>query len=227
MAATETAARVRDALEVLKQNSVRDRPLVEVLALSHQLAETMQMFFGSLDRSVQGEFRYIGDFIHQARDEIAGLRPNDIRQNRIPMAGAELDAIIRDTERATETIMSEAETVMTMAETDPEAYRAAVEGHMMSIIEACSFQDLTGQRVKKVVATLRHIEDRVEKFANALGVKDSDGHETAEEARARKLLLNGPALNGPEVKQSTIDAMFDAASTDSPIGQDAIDSLFD
>jgi chemotaxis protein CheZ len=226
MAAHETAARVRDALETLKQSSVRDRPLVEVLSLSHQLAETMQLFFGSLDRSVQGEFRYIGDFIHKARDEIAGLRPNDIRNNRIPMAGAELDAIVRDTERATETIMSEAEAVMSLSVADPEAYRAEVEGRMMTIIEACSFQDLTGQRVKKVVAALRHIEERVDKFASALGVNDSDTTESPEERRARELLLNGPAIDGPEVKQSTIDEMFDDAHGDG-ISQGDIDSLFD
>ena len=40
-------------------------PLVEVLALSHQMADAMQAFFGSLDRSIIGEFRYLADFNNQ------------------------------------------------------------------------------------------------------------------------------------------------------------------
>jgi chemotaxis protein CheZ len=104
--------------------------------------------------------------------------------------------------------MTEAETIMGLEPTDLAAYKAEVDAAMMRIFEACSFQDLTGQRVTKVIATLRHIEDRVTKFAGALGVTDSVQKETAEEARARELLLNGPAMNGPSTSQDDIDALF-------------------
>jgi chemotaxis protein CheZ len=120
----------------------------------------------------------------------------------------ELDAVVRDTERATESIMSEAETLMGVEPTDLATYKADVDAAMMRIFEACSFQDLTGQRVTKVISTLRHIEDRVTKFADALGVKDSAQKETAEDARKRELLLNGPAANGPATSQDDIDALF-------------------
>ena len=226
MPAPETTERVRDALDVLKENSVKDRSLVEVLSLSQDLAEVMQVFFGSLDRSVTGEFRHIADFIHKARDEIAALRPNDIRQSRIPSAGAELDAIVRDTEKATETIMSEAEAVLGSEATDFDAYRAELEGRMMAIIEACSFQDLTGQRVSKVVTTLKNIEERVSSFATALGVDDAAPPEESEdERRKRELLLNGPALDGPETDQAAVDALL--ADETAGLGQDDIDALFD
>jgi chemotaxis protein CheZ len=208
MAAAEAAQKIRVAMDQLRSSGVRERPLVEVLSLSHQMADAMQAFFGSLDRSILGEFRYIADFIQKARDEISGLQANEIKNDRIPGASLELDAVVRDTERATETIMGEAEKLMATEPTDLAAYKAEVDAAMMRIFEACSFQDLTGQRVNKVISTLRHIEERVAKFANALGVVDAPSVETAEDARKRELLLNGPAANGPATSQDDIDALF-------------------
>ena len=114
-----------------------------------------------------------------------------------------LDAVVRDTERATETIMSEAETLMAAEPTDLELYKAEVGGEMLRIFQACSFQDLTGQRVNKVIATLLHIEERVTQFADALGVKDTGAATNAADHRAKDLLLNGPATT-----QDDIDAIF-------------------
>ncbi|MDP3491774.1 MAG: protein phosphatase CheZ [Hyphomonadaceae bacterium] len=208
-AAREAAEKVRSAIDTLKASGVRERPLVEVLDLSHQMADAMKTFFGSLDRSIIGEFRYIADFIQKARDEISGLQANDIKDSRIPGASMELDAVVRDTERATETIMSEGEKLMAAEPTDLELYKAEVGAAMLRIFEACSFQDLTGQRVNKVIATLRHIEERVAQFAGALGVTDTGAAPpTAAEQRAKDLLLNGPAINGPATTQDDIDAMF-------------------
>lgn len=208
MAANEAALKIRTAIDTLKSSGVRERPLVEVLGLSHQMADAMQAFFGSLDRSIIGEFQYIADYIQKARDEIAGLQPNDIGNTRIPGASQELDAVVRDTERATETIMSEGERLMDMQPTDLAAYKAEVDAAVLRIFEACSFQDITGQRIKKVITTLRHIEDRVSRFAGALGVKDGAAQETEDEKRNRELILNGPARDGPATSQDDIDAMF-------------------
>jgi chemotaxis protein CheZ len=97
---------------------------------------------------------------------------------------------------------------MSIEPADLAAYKADVDAAMMRIFEACSFQDLTGQRVTKVISTLRHIEDRVTRFADALGVKDSAQKETTEDARKREQLLNGPAANGPATSQDDIDALF-------------------
>lgn len=208
MAAAEAALKIRSAMEQLKATGVRERPLVEVLSLSHQMADAMTAFFGSLDKSIIGEFKYLADFIQKARDEISGLQANDIKDTRIPGASVELDAVVRDTEKATESIMAEAEGLMAKEPTDLAAYKADVDAAMMRIFEACSFQDLTGQRVTKVISTLRHIEERVTKFASALGVTDAAAQESNEEARKRELLLNGPAMNGPATSQDDIDALF-------------------
>lgn len=79
--------------------------------------------------------------------------------------------------------------------TDLDAYKAQVDEAMCRIIENCSFQDLAGQRVSKVVTSLKHIESRVARFAQTMGVHDADmtEEEKAEAERRDRLHLNGPA----------------------------------
>lgn len=231
MPAADVAQRVRDSLSSLQASDLKDAQVMEVLKLAHQLTDTMKLFFSSLDQSIYNEFSYIAEYISKTRDEIAALRPNDIKSAKIPSAGAELEAVVDDTERATETIMSEAESVLCEEASDYDEYRAAVEARMMNIIEACSFQDLAGQRVSKVVGSLRHVETRVARFANVMGVQEDPDASTEtedeirEKERNEKNLLNGPAIGGPETSQDEIDAMFGDVSGD--LDQGNIDSLFD
>jgi chemotaxis protein CheZ len=221
----QVAIRIREALTALQGANLKDPRLGEVLHLASQMSEAMQEFFGAIDRTLYSELRYISAYIQRTRQEISALRPNDIQTDRIPTAGAELEAIVAGTAEATNKIMEAAEQVMSADPSDIEAYQALVSEKMMDIFEACSFQDITGQRVKKVVTTLAHIEERIARFAEVMGVEDAEIEETPEEKRQKDLLLNGPALNGPEVAQDDIDAMFgeDAAAMD----QDALDALFD
>lgn len=226
MPAPEVASRIKSALDDIKNANLKDPHLGEVLSLAEQLTEAMKLFFSSLDNNVTSEFRYISDYIKRTRDEIAALRPNDIRESRLPSAGAELDAVVKDTEAATETIMHAAEQVLDLKPgPNPEAYKLAVDEKMMAIIEACSFQDITGQRVQKVVGTLEHIEGRITRFASVMGVKDAAHEKGDKEQWREKNLLNGPEIGGPATKQESIDALFDADSAAS-LGQDDIDSLF-
>jgi chemotaxis protein CheZ len=223
MAAMEAATRVREALQTLNRADLKDPRLVEVLDLSQSLCDAMQAFFGSLDRSVHQEFRYIATYIARTRQEISALRPNDIKETRLPTAGAELEAIVKNTEDATHTIMGAAEAIMCADPSDFEAYQAVVSDKVMEIFQACSFQDITGQRVQKVVDTLRHIESRVARFAEVMGAQDATTEEDIRDKRKKDLLLNGPALNGPETNQDTIDAFF---SSGGPADQADIDKLF-
>lgn len=184
--------------------------LINLMQQSEALVALMHGFFQKLDRRRSEEFRVIAGYIAKAKEEIRQMRPHDISQERIPTAGAELEAITRDTEAATHTIMNSAEAIMGADISDPKAYKAMVDDEVMKIFEACSFQDITGQRVSKVVNVLKQIEERVCRLATTLGVEDSDVQEiSAEEKRRRDLLLNGPAIGGPEVAQDAIDAMFD------------------
>jgi len=225
MPAPEVATKVRDAIIALKGADLKDPRLGEVLNLASQMSEAMQMFFSSIDRTLFDEMRYISSYIQRTRVEISNLRPTDLSEDRIPRAGAELHAVVQHTAEATNLIMAVAEDVMAADTSDPAAYQAFVSDKMMEIFEACTFQDITGQRIKKVVDTLTHIEHRLERFASVMGVEDAELEETSEDKRKRENLLNGPALNGPEVAQDDIDALFgtEGASMD----QSDLDALFD
>ena len=185
--------------------------LINLMQQSEALVALMRGFFQQLDKRRSEEFRIIAGYIAKAKEEIREMRPHDISQDRIPTAGAELEAITRDTENATHAIMNSAEAIMGMSSSDAN-YKASVDDEVMKIFEACSFQDITGQRVSKVVNVLKQIEERVAKLADTLGIDDSAPTEmSAEEKRRHDLLLNGPAIGGPETKQDAIDAMFDEA----------------
>jgi chemotaxis protein CheZ len=187
--------------------------LIDVAHLAEITAESLQTFLGTLDSAVYRELREIAEYIASMRREIGALQVNDLKETRIPAAGQELDAIVKATEAATNTIMSSAEAVMAADASDPEEFKALVDSRMLDIFEACSFQDITGQRIAKVVATLEHIETRVSRFAAAVHPKDIEGvlteHERVREERRKNLLLHGPPLEGEGIKQNEVDQLFD------------------
>lgn len=196
--------------------------LINLMQQSEALVALMRGFFQQLDKRRSEEFSIIAGYIAKAKEEIREMRPHDISQDRIPTAGAELEAITRDTENATHAIMNSAEAIMGYDGSDPN-YKAKVDDEVMKIFEACSFQDITGQRVSKVVNVLKQIEERVGRLASTLGIDDGAPREmTAEEKRRHDLLLNGPAIGGPETKQDAIDAMFDEAPAAPAVKPDAL-----
>jgi chemotaxis protein CheZ len=184
----------------------------DIIKLAEVSAQSLQSFFHAMDTKVYGELREIAQYIESMRQKIGMLQVNDLKNSRIPSAGQELGAIVQSTEKATNTIMECAEAVMAADAGDPAAYKALVEEKMMIIFEACSFQDITGQRIAKVVETLQHIEERVSRFADVMNAKDIDGFLTEQEreraARKEKYLLHGPQLAGGGVDQAKVDEMF-------------------
>ena len=190
--------------------------MLQLTQQSETLVGLMSGFFERLDTRRSDDFKGIAAEIAKARREICDIRPHDITEHGLPTAGAELVAITGDTEIATNTIMTAAETIIGMDASTPDL-KAAVDDEVMKIFEACAFQDITGQRVSKIVKVLSAIEDRILHLVETLGIEDAAATEdmTPEEKRRHDLLLNGPAIAGPETKQDEIDALFD------------IDSLFD
>ena len=195
------------------QNKNRDQTtLADVLTLAEISARAMHRFFEDMDSAVYRELREIAGYIESLKREIGALKANDIKSSRIPAAGMELSAVCKATEAATNTIMECAEAVMAADSNNAAAYKDLVSEKMMIIFEACSFQDITGQRISKVVETLQLIDERVSRFAKAISARDtgeaSSEREKVREERRQRLLLNGPQLGGPETSQSEVDALF-------------------
>jgi chemotaxis protein CheZ len=198
--------------DFLQNKNSGDTTLADVLELAEISARSMQRFYEDMDNALFRELREIAGYIESLKREIGVLKANEIKSSRIPAAGQELSAVCKATEVATNTIMECAEAVMAADSRDAAPYRALVEEKMMIIFEACSFQDITGQRISKVVETLQLIDERVSRFAKVIAARDASGPTTeterARDERKKRLLLNGPQLDGPETSQSEVDAMF-------------------
>jgi len=218
----ENVARVIDFLE---ENKNRDGEvsLTDVMHLAEVMSGSMFDFLSTVQPAVTEELTSIAKEITRMKEEISQLRANDMTGNKIPDAGRELDAIVEATEDATNTIMEAAEEIMGADTSDPEAYQELVSNKMIGIFEACTFQDITGQRISKVVGTLRYIDERVSSFIEHLRIPedlDAKAEESDEERRQRELILHGPQHSGEGVSQDDIDAMLGDAQAD-------IDKLFD
>jgi len=168
----------------------------------------------SPNESMESEFRKIAEYIVTLRREIAVLQANEIHMRKIPSAGQELAAVVNSTESATHDIMAIAESVLAADASDPIAYKEFVDKEMMALFETCAFQDLTGQRIARVVKTLEHIEARVARFANYTGVKDEAGHANEAEAQDAKrktdFLLHGPVGEDHGNLQPAIDQLLES-----------------
>lgn len=166
------------------------------------------------DLKLYHEVQALAAYIHNAKMEIAALRPQDIQTRYIASATDELDAIVGATENATNSILDAAERLETLAtEMTPEAGQRLTD-QTVQIYEACNFQDITGQRITKVVRALKHIEERIDALVLAFGpeVEEAVPATAPEEPKvvSDEDLLNGPQMPQRAHDQAAIDALFDA-----------------
>lgn len=203
-------------VEQLNQKRKEPVSFSEVLALAELSAQSLQAFFETMDTTVYREMREIAGYIERMKGEIGALQADEIKKSRLPAAGQELGAIVQATESATNTIMESAEALMAADPSDIAAYQALVQEKVILIFEACSFQDITGQRIAKVCETLQLIETRVGRFASAICSPQpaalADHAERARQERKKRLMLNGPQLAGDGIDQSAVDDLFASAT---------------
>ncbi len=151
------------------------------------------------------EIGTLGQAVADARLEIAALRVDDITMSYIPRATDELDAIVTHTAAATESILEVCETLDTLGTAMDGAVAGKLQDATVKIYEACSFQDITGQRITKVVATLKTIERAVARIVDTFGIVTAPA-EPGE--RSQNGLLNGPQLPAAAMDQSDIDKLL-------------------
>lgn len=186
----------------------------EVGALLRSVITTVESEKHPSAAKIYNELSALAHYIEQTRADLAKSQPGEISSRHIPMATDELDAVVGATAEATNAIMDSCEKIENVcaALTDPEAKNALTES-VTRIYEACGFQDITGQRITKVVGTLKHIEEKVAHILKAV----EGGGETAADRPAEEdtrkddaRLLNGPQMPGKGVDQDEIDRLLAA-----------------
>ncbi len=165
------------------------------------------------------ELRALAVCIEHTKAEIAALKPRETEEDRLVTVAFELDAIVSSTERATEQILEAAEKIEAIS-TEIQAH--AADGYVSrlvaditdtigSIFEACNFQDITGQRITKVVKTLKYVEERIMSMIEIWGpenIADVSPKIFDEHRDDDSKLLNGPALENQGISQAEIDSLF-------------------
>jgi chemotaxis protein CheZ len=170
---------------------------------------------------LKGELDQIWEAINQTKHEIATLHVSGFQGKQMTRVTHELDAIVSGTEEATEGILTSAEGIDQLAsqlaaKLKSVQDRAAIDDiqqKIITIFEHCNFQDLTGQRITKVVNTLKFIEERIVKMMDIWGGLDSFKDvevDAIAEATGDAALLNGPKVAGDNghASQDDIDALF-------------------
>jgi chemotaxis protein CheZ len=195
-----------------------------------ELLERLNSMEGKLDRfikvdhqdieRIQVEISDIAGRIQSTKVEIAALRHPLEKHGKFETAAAELGAVVADTERATNGIMNNVEKIDDiLAEVIsqlPKGFSATrladARDHIVKVYEACNFQDISGQRINKVVRTIAFIEERVTAM---LALWNTNELATMPMAPPLDRMDGGLELTGPtgaagsaSVSQDDIDALF-------------------
>ncbi len=151
--------------------------------------------------------------IEQAKIELSLTHPAITHPEKLATttadANLELDAVVKATEEAAHRIMDAAEAIQAVCGTLGESQEATeINEQVTNLFIACDFQDITGQRISKVVKTLKEIEGCVQELLDAISGKVSINATPAvkEKTRPDEDLMNGPQLNAPN--QDDIDKLF-------------------
>jgi len=237
-----------EVIEAAVLETNRGRWFLAEYARRNRHADT-KMLLGAIDRleaAIRGErtaesvdrIRFdlveMAKAIARTKAEIAAIKPDTEQAGKFGEATEELDSIVGATEAATSDILAAAEQIQEVAWTlreqglDPEVCDL-LDAKATAVYTACSFQDLTGQRTRKVIQVLRYLEGRINAMIDIWGLDGTMAAEAAETARARDseaAVVIGPARAGPGLDQADVDmVMGPAAVAPAQIDGEAVEAM--
>jgi chemotaxis regulatin CheY-phosphate phosphatase CheZ len=226
-----------EAIEAAVMETARGRWFLAEYARRNRHADTT-MLLKALDRieaavggarSVEPVDRIRFDLIEMSKaiartkTEIAAMKPDADHHGKFGEATEELDSVVQATEAATSDILECAERIQEIAWTLREqgldaAVCDLIDTNATEVYTACSFQDLTGQRTRKVIGVLRYLEGRINAMIAIWGLDGAMAAEAAEKRAvdAGKVLLNGPARPGQGLDQADVDMVMGPAAASYP-----------
>ena len=163
--------------------------------------------------------------ITRTKSEIAAIRPGRDAASHFDQASNELDAIVDTTEKATSDIIAAAERVQEIGwqlrehGVDPSVCDL-IDAHATEVYTACSFQDLTGQRIRKVIDVLRFLEARIDAMIKIWRLDDLD-FLPANVPTPPASLAQGPSKPGEGLEQQAVDDLIGNDRKQDIVWQDA------
>lgn len=168
--------------------------------------------------------------IARTKLEIASIKPAGGSAGKIGYATNELDAIVESTEKATSEILAVIERIQEVARTlrgqgADAAICDVLNALAIEAYTACSFQDLTGQRIRRVIDVMRFLEARIDAMIRIWRIEENSAPHA--EAAGEDPLLNGPALPGEGLAQPEIDELIAAERSEEVCWRDAVPAAAD
>ena len=160
------------------------------------------------------EVEELGRTIAIAKSEIAALQVDDITDHDIPFATDELDAIVEHTAHATHAILESCEMLDEVSTSISGDAATKLQDAVTRIYEACSFQDLAGQRITNITKTLGLIEGKLSELTSQFGLLADDPRDLAEAMgngqgdSLENVQLSGPQHPDSATDQASVDRLF-------------------
>lgn len=159
---------------------------------------------GDLDRAIA-----------RASEELASPRAGGATAFEFGFATGQLDATLTHTEAATDCILDVCEMLDRVARDLGElrgrrtrAASAQLREATRRIYEACGFQDITGQRITRVVDVINGMETGIARIISALGPAEAGPTMARARAGARPRPLDGPQAPASAMAQVEVDRLM-------------------
>ena len=166
----------------------------------------------SLEREEKGPLiavlEHLSHYVQNTRRDIAALRVSEDSDNSFATAASELQEIVAESARATHDIIAAAESLETLAAGRDRATAKSLHDAATRIYVSCAFQDITGQRIAKVLQALQRIETGVAELAQACS-GEVETQAAGADAKSANAALDGPR-GGKATRQDEIDRLFGA-----------------
>ena len=213
-----------DAIEAAVMETARGRWFLGEYARRNRQADTEMLLVAieRLERATRADtaasFERVriglvdmADAITKAKAEIAALRLQG-SPGGLDEATEELYSVVNATEAATSEILAAAERIQeaawTLREQGVDARLCdALDARTTDIYTACSFQDLTGQRTRKVIQVLRYLESRIQAMVDLWGAAKPHP-ERGQFGYEDGAFLCGPAKAGEGLAQADVDKLM-------------------
>ncbi len=211
---------IRERMDAASRDKASSEPAARLAADAQALLDTYRAQIEQCEK-LKIELDLIQEAISRTKQEIAMLHGKSFNGAEMSKVTGELGAVVGGTEQATQQILEAAEAIDQSASamarvTSPDQQRLLsedIQERVVAIFEACNFQDLTGQRISKVMNTMKFIEHHINVMMEIWGGVDAIKAHAPVTVDARSgdaRLLNGPRTEGDvgHASQADIDAMF-------------------
>ncbi|MBI3603495.1 MAG: protein phosphatase CheZ [Nitrospirae bacterium] len=187
-----------------------------------------------LDKKLYGELGELARYIESTMGKLRHMEsPMMATATQIPQASEHLSDLTRLTEEGTHAVMELTEEIQgnraravtvlnelaeALARVGLDAARVKLDTvkqmladddkHLLDIMTALSFQDLVGQRIKKIVAILEDVEHKLLEMIVVFGLKQ-EGGQAVHDGKATEMLKQLEASRSTALKQDLVNNILD------------------